>query len=159
MARAVRFAAVVDDERDAVGDALLGLTHEVLARPGGGGPDDAPRVVTDDVVTHAVELEPLRPRLRDRRPERRGLPHAPGGAGDEPDRRPGHGHLDRGEGLPLVAGGGQPGGGGGGGGAPPRGGEGGRRERGRGGGRSRRGGVGAPVGGGGGREGRAPRPP
>jgi hypothetical protein len=103
-AGAVGLGLVVDDEGDPVGDALLGLAQEVLAGAGDGGPHDAPRVVADDVVAHAVELEALRPRPADRRPEGRVLPHPGQRPVEDRVGRGVHDHVDRlGEQL-LVAG-------------------------------------------------------
>src|SRR4051794_16916272 len=98
----------VEQQADAVGDALLRLAHEIA--PGAGvdverarrrPPHDATGIVTRDVVTQPVELEPGRPRLGHRWPDRRGPPPPAGEWGGRPP--PPRGAPDLSPGGPLPS--------------------------------------------------------
>ena len=92
---AVGAAVGVEDDRDLVGDALLGLADHDLAGAGRRPPHDAAQVVARHVLAHAVELEARRPRLRHRRADGRVLELAGQRAvGDELDARV-HQQLER----------------------------------------------------------------
>ena len=74
----------VEDQRDVIGDALLGLPHHDLPGAGAGPPHDAAEIIAGHVLAHAVELEAGGPRLRDGRADGRILELAgEGPVGDE----------------------------------------------------------------------------